>query len=83
MMVDIVSKGIVYVHLFLVAIMALAGFPQILIYTSLLWGACGHMAIPLCEEQFELVLLNVWKYRHLAGFGVVYILLLDNLQFIM
>lgn len=74
MMVDIVSKGIVYVHLFLVAIMALAGFPHILIYTSLLWGACGHMAIPFCEEQFDLRLPSIWKYRHLTGIGVVLLL---------
>ena len=73
-MVDIVSKSIVYMHLFFVALMALAGFPQIVIYSSLIWGACGHMAIPLCEEQFDLKLPSIWEYKHLAGFGVVYTL---------
>ena len=80
MMVDIVSKGIVYMHLFFVALMAFAGLPKIVIYTSLLWGACGHMAIPLCEEQYYLELPSIWKYRHLFGLGVVYTLLLNNIQ---
>ena len=70
MKVDIVSKGIVYMHLFIVALMAIAGVPQIMLYTSLLWGACGHMAIPLCEEQFDLVLSSIWKYKHIIGFGL-------------
>ena len=75
-MVDIVSKGIVYMHLFFVALMAFAGLPQIVIYSSLLWGFCGHMAIPLCEEQFDLILPTIWKYRHLLGFGIVYTIII-------
>ena len=76
MKVDIVSKGIVYMHLFLVALMAFAGFPQIMINTSLLWGACGHLSIPLCEEHFDLELLSIWKYGNLIGLGMTYTLLL-------
>ena len=74
MTVDIVSKGIVYMHLFIVALMAMAGVPQIMLHTSLLWGACGHLAIPLCEEQFDLELPSIWKYRHLLGLGVCYMI---------
>lgn len=76
MKLDIVSKGIVYMHLFIVALMAFAELPQIMIYTSLLWGASGHMSIPLCEEQFDLELPSIWKYRHLAGLGIIYTLIL-------
>lgn len=71
MKVDIVSKGIVYMHLFVVALMSFAELPQIMIYTSLLWGACSHLAIPLCEEQIQLELPNTWKYRHLVGLGFI------------
>ena len=71
MKVDIVSKGIVYIHLFIVALMAFAGFPQILIYTSLLWGVCGHMSIPLCEEQYDWELSSIWKYKHLVGISII------------
>ena len=77
MKVDIVSKGIVYMHLFLVALMAFAGFPQIMIYTSLLWGACGYMSIPLTEEDFYLEIPALWKYRHLLGLGVCYMISLN------
>lgn len=80
MKVDVVTKGNVYMHFFIVALMAMAGVPQILLYTSLLWGACGYMSIPLCEEQFDLVLPTIWEYRNLTGLGVSFILLLDNLQ---
>ena len=76
MMVDIVTKGIVYMHLFIVALMAMAGSPQILLYTSLLWGACGHMAIPLFEEFHNLELPSIWKYRILTGLGMLYTLIL-------
>ena len=71
-MVDIVSKGIVYIHLFLVAMMAIAGLPQILIYTSMLCGVSGYLSIPLCEEQIQLEPPIGWKYRHLLGLGTVY-----------
>ena len=79
MMVDIVSKGIVYMHLFLVALMAMVGTPQILLYTSLLWGVCSYMSIPLCEEWYFIELPSIWKYRHLLGLGVVYTLLIYNM----
>ena len=79
MKVDIISKGIVYMHLFIVALMAFAGFPQIMINTSLLWGFCGHMSIPLCEEKFDLELPSIWKYRNLVILGIVCFLNLGNL----
>ena len=79
MTVDIISKGIVCIHMFLVMMMVFAGFPRILIYTSLWWGVSGCLSIPLCEEQFNLVLPNIWKYRHLLGLGLVYTLLLNNM----
>ena len=41
MKLDVVSNGIVYMHLFLVALMTIAGFPPIVIYISLLWGAAA------------------------------------------
>ena len=72
MVVDIVSKGIVYIHLLMVALMRMAGFPQIVIYTSLLWGFCGYMSILLTEDPFNLELPSIWKYRHLVSFGVVF-----------
>lgn len=54
MKVDNVSKGISLYVLVLSCsdgiLMVIAGFPQIIIYTSLLWGICGHLSIPLCER---------------------------------
>jgi len=75
MKVDIVSKGIVYMHMFFVALMAFAGLPQIVICTSLLWGVCGHMAIPLCEEQYYLQLPSIWKYKNFVGLGFAILLI--------
>ena len=76
MMVDIVSKGIVYMHMFFVALMAFTGTPRILLYTSLFWGFCAHMAIPLCEELSDMELPRIWKYRHLIGLGIVYTIII-------
>ena len=71
MKVDIVSKSIVYIHLFIVTLMAIVGFPQIIIYISLLWVTCGHMSIPLCEQQLDIQLPNIWNCRNLAGLNVL------------
>ena len=80
MMVDIVSKGIVYMHLFIVALMAFVGVPQILLFTSLFWGGCSYMSIPLCEEWYFLELPSIWKYRHLFGLGIVFTILLMDMS---
>lgn len=64
-------------HLFIVALMAMAGTPRILLYTSLLWGVCSFLAIPLCEKQFDLELPSIWKCRHLFGLGVCYMISLN------
>ena len=63
-------------HLFFVTLMAFAETPSVLFYPSLLWGVCSFLAIPLCEEQFDLILPSIWKYRHLVGLGIVYTILL-------
>ena len=83
MMLDIVTKGIPFLHMAIVAVMVFAGVPRIFSYTALIWGACAIMSIPLCEEQFDLKLPGIWKYRHLVSFGVVYILfaISDSNQF--
>ena len=47
MKLDVVSNGIVYMHLFLVALMTIAGFPPIVIYISLLWGAAATSDLSL------------------------------------
>lgn len=47
MKLDVVSNGIVYMHLFLVALMTIAGFPPIVIYISLLCGLRPHGALSL------------------------------------
>ena len=74
MALDIVTKGIPYLHMAIVAVMVLAGVPRIFSYTALIWGACAIMSIPLTEEQFDLELPCIWKYRCLVGLGTVFIL---------
>ena len=61
-------------HLFFVALMAFAGLPKIVIYTSLLWGFCCYMSIPLTEEEVYLEFPSLWPYRHLLGLGVCYMI---------
>lgn len=54
MTLDIVTKGIPYLHLAIVAAMVFAGVPRIFSYTALIWGACAIISIPLTEEEFYL-----------------------------
>jgi len=74
MALDIVTKGIPFLHMAIVAAMVLAGVPRIFSYTALLWGACGIMSIPLTEEEFYLEIPALWRYRHLFGLGVCYLI---------
>ena len=74
MALDIVTKGIPFLHMAIVAAMVLAGVPRIYSYTALLWGACAIMSIPLTEEKLYLELPVLWRYRHLFGLGVCYMI---------
>ena len=74
MTLDIVTKGIPFLHMAIVAAMVLAGVPRIYSYTALIWGACAIMSIPLTEEEFYLEFPALWRYRHLFGLGVGYVI---------
>ena len=74
MTLDIITKGIPFLHLAIVTAMVFAGVPRIFSYTALVWGVCCYMSILLCEEQFDLELPCIWKYRCLIGLGTVSIL---------
>lgn len=73
MTLDIVTKGIPFLHMAIVAAMVFAGVPRIFSYTALLWGACAIMSIPLTEE-FDLEIPALWRYRHLLGLGICYMI---------
>lgn len=70
MTLDVVSKGIPFLHMAIVTAMVFAGVPRILSYTALIWGACAIMSIPLTEEEFYLEIPALWRYKHLSGLGV-------------
>ena len=72
MTLDIVTKGIPFLHMAIVAAMVLAGVPRIYSYTALIWGVCAIMSIPLTEEEFYLEIPALWRYRHLLGLGVCF-----------
>ena len=74
MTLDIVTKGIPFLHMAIVTAMVLAGVPRIFSYTALVWGACAIMSIPLTEEEFPLELPASWPYRHLFALGVCYMI---------
>ena len=77
MKLDIVTKGITYLHLAIVAAMVFAGVPRIFSYTALVWGACAIMSIPLTEEESYLEIPALWRYRHLFGLGVCYMIFMS------
>ena len=77
MTLDIVTKGIPFLHMAIVAAMVFAGVPRIFSYTALIWGVCATMSIPLTEEGFSLKLPALWPYRHLLSLGVCYIISLS------
>ena len=72
MTLDIVTKGIPYLHMAIVTVMVFAGVPRIFSYTALLWGACGIMSIPLTEEEFYLEIPDLWRYKHMFALGVCF-----------
>ena len=51
MTLDIVTKGIPFLHMAIVTVMVFAGVPRIFSHTALLWGACAIMSIPHTEEE--------------------------------
>ena len=50
MTLDIVTKGIPFLHMAIVTVMVFAGLPRIFTHTALVWGVCAIMSIPLTEE---------------------------------
>ena len=77
MTLDIVTKGIPFLHMAIVAAMVFAGVPRIYSYTALIWGACAIMSIPLTEENIYLKIPALWRYKHLFGLGVCYVISLS------
>ena len=75
MTLDIVSKGIPYLHMVVVTVMVFAGAPRIFTFTSLMWIGCAIMSIPLTEEEIHLELPTLWRYRHLFAVGTCILLL--------
>ena len=74
MTLDVISKGIPYLHMAVVTAMVFAGVPRIFSYTALIWGASAIMSIPLTEEEFYLEIPALWRYRHLFALGVCYMI---------
>lgn len=77
MTLDIVSKGIPYLHMVVVTAMVFAGVPRIYTFTSLMWIGCAIMSISFTEEEVYLELPPLWRYRHLFGLGVCYMISLN------
>ena len=77
MTLDIVTKGIPFLHMAIVTVMVFTGVPRIMSYTAFIWGACAIMSIPLTEEEFSLKLPALWPYRHLFALGVCYMISLS------
>ena len=74
MTLDIVTKGIPFLHMAIVTAMVFAGVPRIISYTAMLWGVCAIMSIPLTEEEFYLEFPSLWRYRHLFGLGICFMI---------
>ena len=74
MSLDIVTKGIPFLHMAIVTAMVLAGVPRIFSYTALIGGGCAIMSISLTEEEFYLEFPSLWRYRHLFGLGVCFMI---------
>lgn len=70
-MVDINTKGIVCLHLFIVALMALVQVPHILLFSSLFWGVCCWFAIPITEEAYYIPIPSLWPYRVISSLGII------------
>lgn len=74
MKLDVVTKGIPFLHMAVVAVMVLAGVPSIFTYTSLFWVYCTIMSIPLTEEELYLEFPLLWRYRHLFALGACFLI---------
>ena len=74
MTLDVISKGIPYLHMAVVTAMVFAGVPRIFSYSALIWGCCAIMSIPLTEEEFSLKLPALWPYKHLFALGACYMI---------
>ena len=74
MTLDIVTKGIPFLHMAIVTVMVLAGVPRIFSYTALIWGSCAWLSIPLTEEGVYLEYPSLWPYRHLFALGVCFLI---------
>ncbi|SEH75869.1 hypothetical protein SAMN02745192_1468 [Xylanibacter ruminicola] len=74
MTLDIVTKGIPYLHMVVVTIMVFAGVPRIYTFTSLIWIGCAIISISLTEEEVYLELPALWRYRHLFALGVCFLI---------
>ena len=74
MKLDIVTKGIPFLHMAIVAVMVLVGAPRIFTYTSLIWVYCAIMSIPLTEEELYLEFPPLWRYRHLLALGTFWVI---------
>ena len=74
MTLDIVTKGIPFLHMAIVTVMVFAGVPRIFTYTALLWGYCAIMSIPLTEEELYLEFPLLWRYRHLFALGACFLI---------
>ena len=74
MTLDIITKGIPFLHMAIVTVMVFAGVPRIFTYTALLWGYCAIMSIPLTEEELYIEVPPLWRYRHLFGLGVCFLI---------
>ena len=74
MALDIVTKGIPFLHMAIVAVMVLSGVPRIFSYTALIWGSCAWLSIPLTEEGVYLEYPSLWPYRHLFALGVCFLI---------
>lgn len=75
MKLDIVTKGIPFLHMSIVVVMVLVGVPRILSYSALIWECCTWMSIPLTEEEFYLEIPSLWRYRHLFAIGVCFLII--------
>ena len=75
MTLDIVTKGIPYLHMAIVVVMVLAGVPRIFSYSALIWGSCAWFCIPLTEEETYLEFPSLWPYRHLFALGVCFLMI--------
>ena len=74
MTLDIVTKGIPFLHMAIVIVMVLAGVPRIFSFSALIWWSCAWMSIPLTEDEVSLDFPALWRYRHLFALGVCYMI---------